>query len=75
MAITAWARTQDNLSATLNKVHGPHELKFGFDGRIHQINYIQTNAPNGFFSFNVDGSVCLPRRTGRTAVAIPWPVS
>lgn len=26
------------------------------DGRIHQINYVQTNAPNGFFSFNKDGS-------------------
>ena len=44
------------LAATVDKVHGPHELKFGFDGRIHQINYVQTNAPNGFFSFNKDGS-------------------
>ncbi len=35
------------LSTTLDKVHGNHQIKFGFDGRIHQINYIQTNAPNG----------------------------
>jgi len=48
------------LSATLDKVHGSHELKFGFDGRIHQINYIQTNAPVGFFSFNADGSYACP---------------
>jgi hypothetical protein len=48
------------LSATLDKVHGPHEIKFGFDGRIHQINYIQTNAPNGFFTFNRDGSYACP---------------
>ena len=48
------------LSATLNKVHGSHDIKFGFDGRIHQINYIQTNAPNGFFSFNRDGSYACP---------------
>jgi hypothetical protein len=48
------------LSATLDKVHGNHEIKFGFDGRIHQMNYIQTNAPNGFFSFNTDGSYACP---------------
>ena len=48
------------LSATLDKVHGSHELKFGFDGRIHQINYIQTNAPVGFFTFNTDGSDACP---------------
>jgi len=48
------------LSATLDKVHGTHEIKFGFDGRIHQINYIQTNAPNGFFTFNTDGSYACP---------------
>src|ERR1700730_11418117 len=48
------------LAATLDKVHGAHDLKFGFDGRIHQINYIQTNAPNGFFSFNADGSYACP---------------
>jgi len=48
------------LSATLDKVRGSHEIKFGFDGRIHQINYIQTNAPNGFFTFNRDGSFMCP---------------
>ena len=48
------------LSVTVDKVHGSHELKFGFDGRIHQINYIQTNAPLGFFTFNTDGSDACP---------------
>ena len=48
------------LSAALDKVHGKHEIKFGFDGRIHQLNYIQTNAPNGTFSFNADGSYGCP---------------
>ncbi len=48
------------LAATLDKVHGQHEIKFGFDGRIHQINYIQTNAPNGFFDFSTDGSYACP---------------
>jgi len=48
------------LAVTFDKVHGSHEIKFGFDGRIHQINYIQTNAPVGFFSFNIDGSDACP---------------
>jgi hypothetical protein len=48
------------LAATIDKVHGKHDLKFGFDGRLHQINYIQTNAPVGFFSFNADGSYACP---------------
>ena len=52
------------LTATLDKVHGNHEIKFGFDGRIHQMNYIQTNAPNGFFSFNTDGSYACPGGQG-----------
>jgi outer membrane receptor protein involved in Fe transport len=48
------------LSANLDKVHGGHDIKFGFDGRIHQINYIQTNAAVGFFSFNTDATNACP---------------
>jgi hypothetical protein len=48
------------LSATFDKIHGQHDIKFGFDGRIHQINYIQTNAPVGFFSFNTDATDACP---------------
>ncbi|PYV72679.1 MAG: hypothetical protein DMG97_13020, partial [Acidobacteria bacterium] len=48
------------LSATLDNVHGRHDIKFGFDGRIHQINYIQTNAAVGFFSFNTDATNACP---------------
>jgi hypothetical protein len=48
------------LSELLTKIQGNHELKFGFEGRIHQQNYIQTNAPNGNFSFNNQGSSQCP---------------
>ena len=48
------------LSATLDNVHGRHDIKFGFDGRIHQINYIQTEAAVGFFSFNTDATNACP---------------
>ncbi|SPF49946.1 conserved hypothetical protein [Candidatus Sulfotelmatobacter kueseliae] len=47
------------LTVLLSKIHGPHELKFGFEGRLHQQNYIQTNAPLGYFNFsNVGSSLC-----------------
>ena len=48
------------LAATLDKVHGSHDVKFGFEGRIHQMNYIQTNAPVGLFTFDEHGSDGCP---------------
>jgi hypothetical protein len=48
------------LSELITKIHGNHELKFGFEGRIHQQNYIQTNAPLGIFAFNALGSSQCP---------------
>jgi len=53
------------LSATVDKLHGAHDIKFGFDGRLHQMNYIQTNAPVGIFSFDENGtSMCPNNITG-----------
>jgi hypothetical protein len=48
------------LSAIVSMIHGPHELKFGFEGRLHQMNYIQTNAPLGYFNFDNRGSSYCP---------------
>lgn len=48
------------LTELLSKVAGKHELKFGFEGRLHQQNYIQTNAPNGIFSFSSLSSAQCP---------------
>lgn len=47
-------------TVTINKVIGNHDLKFGFEGRLHQQNYIQTNAPNGIFGFDRSGSSQCP---------------
>ena len=48
------------LAFVLNKIKGKHDLKFGFEGRIHQMNYIQTNAPLGYFNFDQYGSSACP---------------
>ena len=48
------------LTVTLTKQLGTQELKFGFEGRQHQQNYIQTNAPYGTFAFDQGGSSQCP---------------
>lgn len=48
------------ITVALDKVIGPHDLKFGFEGRQHQMNYLQTNAPNGIFNFDTSGSAGCP---------------
>jgi len=53
-------QTTGQLAFVLSKIHGPHELKFGFEGRLHQQNYIQTNAPLGYFQFDNTGSSQCP---------------
>ncbi|MGB8727014.1 MAG: carboxypeptidase regulatory-like domain-containing protein [Candidatus Sulfotelmatobacter sp.] len=53
-------QTTGQLGGYLSKIHGRHELKFGVEARLHQQNYIQTNAPLGYFQFNNTGSSLCP---------------
>jgi Carboxypeptidase regulatory-like domain len=55
------------LTIAVSKIHGAHELKFGFEGRLHQMNYIQTNAPLGFFSFDNTGTSLCSQQEATTA--------
>ncbi len=48
------------LSELLTMIRGKHELKFGFEGRLHQQNYIQTNAPLGHLQFQQPGQFPVP---------------
>ena len=48
------------LTLAIDKVFGNHDMKFGFEGRLHQMNYIQTNAPDGIFSFDRTGTSGCP---------------
>ena len=63
MATTGKGRIPGELTVTLAKQLGTQELKVGFDGRVHQQNYIQTNAPNGVFSFDQFGTASQPGDT------------
>ena len=53
-------RPTGQLTIALTKQLGPHELKVGFEGRLHQMNYLQTNAPNGDFNFDEGGTSQCP---------------
>ena len=48
------------ITVALDRVIGPHDIKIGFEGRLHQMNYIQTNAPEGIFNFDNSGSAGCP---------------
>ena len=48
------------LGFALSKQLKSQELKVGFEGRLHQQNYLQTNAPNGVFSFGNGGTNACP---------------
>jgi hypothetical protein len=49
-----------DLSATFNKVKGNHEMKFGYEGRLHIISFLQVGYPEGQFSFAQTGTSQTP---------------
>jgi hypothetical protein len=49
-----------DLNATFNKVKGKHEMKFGYEGRLHIISFLQVGYPEGQFSFAQTGTSQTP---------------
>jgi hypothetical protein len=49
-----------DLSASLNKIHGQHEMKFGYEGRMHRISFLQVGYPTGSFSYTQNGTSQSP---------------
>ena len=45
-----------HLDGTVSWVHKKHELKFGGEWRLHQINFTQPGWPSGAFNFDFSGS-------------------
>ena len=57
------------LLATMNWVKGSHDLKFGFDGRMHRTSYTQPGTPGGYFSYDFSGTSEFPASGGGDALA------
>jgi hypothetical protein len=49
-----------DLNASLDKIHGQHEFKFGYEGRMHRISFLQVGYPAGSFSFSQNGTSQSP---------------
>ena len=58
-----------HLVGTLNWVKGSHDLKFGGEGRMHQINYTQPGTPGGLFVYDFTGTSEFPFSGGGDALA------
>ncbi|MGA3166102.1 MAG: TonB-dependent receptor [Terriglobia bacterium] len=57
------------LLATLNWVKGAHDLKFGFDGRLHRTSFTQPGTPGGYFTFDFSGTSEFPASGGGDGMA------
>ena len=53
----------------MNWVKGSHDLKFGFDGRMHRTSYTQPGTPGGYFSYDFTGTSEFPYSGGGDAIA------
>lgn len=49
-----------DLNVSMNKIHGKHELKFGYEGRMHRISFLQVGNPEGNFNFTQTGTSQTP---------------
>jgi hypothetical protein len=49
-----------HLAANFNKIKGQHELRFGWEGRMHRISFLQVGYPEGQFSYSSTGTSQTP---------------
>ena len=49
-----------DLSVSLDKIRGNHEFKFGYEGRLHRVSFLQVGYPEGQFSFSQTGTSQTP---------------
>lgn len=58
-----------HLLVSLSRVQGRHDLKFGWEGRLHRLSFSQPTAPGGDFGFNFNGTSQFPSSGGGDALA------
>lgn len=62
------AETHD-LNLAFSRVQGRHDLKIGWDGRLHRLSFFQPSAPGGSFNFSFTGSSQYPTTGSGDAMA------
>jgi hypothetical protein len=58
-----------HLLGTVSWVRGPHELKFGAEGRMHRDNFTQPGVPGGIFVYDFTGTSQQPYSGGGDSLA------
>ena len=49
-----------DLRVSLDKIQGNHDFKFGYEGRMHLVSFLQVSYPDGQFSFSQTGTSQTP---------------
>jgi hypothetical protein len=49
-----------DLSVSLDKIVGQHDFKFGYEGRMHRISFLQVGYPAGQFGYSLTGTSQTP---------------
>src|SRR5215475_7453792 len=58
------------LNASVDKVKGKHDFKFGYEARFHRISFLQVSDPEGQFNYTLSGTSQTPAAgTGGDALA------
>jgi hypothetical protein len=58
-----------HLLVTLSRLQGRHDLKFGWEGRLRRVSFLQPNSAAGVFDFSYTGTSQLPASGGGDAMA------
>lgn len=58
-----------HLLTTLSRLQGRHDLKFGWEGRLRRVSFLQPNSAAGTYSFGFENSSQFPASGGGDAMA------
>jgi hypothetical protein len=61
-----------HLEGAVSWVRGKHELKFGGEGRLHRINFVQPGWPSGDFSFDSTATSEVASESNTTSAGFPF---
>lgn len=67
--IVRYAQQSGQLSGLVSHIQGRHELKFGAEAHVEQINYSQQGPTNGLFNFDFSSTSEFPASGGGDALA------
>jgi len=58
-----------HLLVSMSRLEGRHDLKFGWEGRLRRVSFLQPNSATGTFSFSFTGTSQFPESGGGDAMA------